>query len=1055
MSKITYFKGFLCSVFILFNTIANAEWVDISTSVEIEKTKVAYDRVNRVMFSYVHITNTSGAEISGDIQLNIFNQSKPTINHYGTLEDSSVYYLVPDGNIPNGATKTVKLEFARARGSISFDTKLEKIGFIKSNAAFDYNPPSSTRYVKSERQKYIDGSFVVMFHSPPSTEELDVIANDIGATVQGSSHLLPIYMFLISRSGLDLMQMKDIEKKLNGYSEVSYATINLISSVKFSHVPDTQNKAPNNQYYLQRANIIKAWDSLKQVGGKNIKVGVIDAPLIGHPDLRVQLHRCENDNSCRDDVDIFTDEGITNIDSDVDHGNFVTGIIGAAHGNGQGISGIMHEKEIHHPKIQLIGNDSSIFSVAGALQTLIILDKVKLINMSLGNDVEIKAFNGKNYCIFPTKGRGEELLLILQEPSFNDNCERLWLSKENFVASDILSKEAHDAEIAYYNEKFFKLEKSGDESDQDRYGPILKEVIEYADNNVLFIQAAGNENMLADYSGGPCSITDPLLEKSTLCVGSIANTPENVEYRLSDFSNYGRSVDIATFGENIKSTSIIGKPDSIEGFLSQNGTSFSAPIVTGVAGLIWNAFPQLTAHQVKESLIIGTSSRVDDKFSAYNIPVLDAYQALLKAEELALGNYPIPNVAQVTGLSPLTATINKLTTFTITGKNLPSSITAQLDDADCDAPNFIADTRVDVNCTPRTIGDSFFHLTDLAGEYIQGTDQRTVVITEGDSPLAIESFGIYKINGEIYQGSQTESVSITKGDTIEFFMRRSGVDYLQYQPSEPFYGYAEILLNGFSFPLTEDSNDNSLLKSPYPVNYDSIGTFSTSYKLWSYSQVYDEKVAPNLIIEPKKIFSIDVEDSVIDADGLRHVYTESNEYYIPGGYWFLVTVKGDFSSSSRVDMLYGDGNGCDVKENNGIDQIVFRCRIFLAGMTRVWFRGAQNDDFFEVPEGGLDLYFHAHERPVIGNFVGSGGIQRAGVTRNYGWKLSHPEGAYMTVDFMDGQGEIMLEPNGVGEFYFDKAFDSAGTHNYVIRAYNSLDMLAHEINEYVNIYSDP
>jgi hypothetical protein len=413
--------------------------------------------------------------------------------------------------------------------------------------------------------------------------------------------------------------------------------------------------------------------------------------------------------------------------------------------------------------------------------------------------------------------------------------------------------------------------------------------------------------------------------------------------------------------------------------------------------------------------------------------------------------------SKIFNISPLTATVNKLTTFTISGEELVATITFQLDGADCQTPHVVTETRIDINCTPGTAGESLFHLTTSSGESIEGSAQHPVIVTEYDSLLTIESFGIYKINGELFNGSQTDPATLTHGDTIEYFMKRTGVDYRDHEPDVPFYGFGTVRINGASYPLNEDSDDSSLLISAYPIptRYFELGTMSVDFQLNGYERNYGEEIAPELIIKPKKIFSIDVDDSVMDVNGLRHVYAESREYYIPGGYWFLVTVKGDFSSSSRVDMLLGDGYGCDVKENNGNDQIVFNCRISVAGMTRVWFRGPQNNDFFEVPEGGLELYFHAHDRPVIGDFVGSGGVQHVGATRNYGWKLSHYNGAYMTVDFKDGQGEIMLESNGVGEFYFDKIFESAGTHNYVIRAYNSLDMLAHEINEYVNIYSEP
>ena len=65
---------------------------------------------------------------------------------------------------------------------------------------------------------------------------------------------------------------------------------------------------------------------------------------------------------------------------------------------------------------------------------------------------------------------------------------------------------------------------------------------------------------------------------------------------LASFSNFGSWIDLAAPGYSIYTTSSGG------GYRSASGTSFSSPIVAGVAGLVWAANPALTNAEVVEIL---------------------------------------------------------------------------------------------------------------------------------------------------------------------------------------------------------------------------------------------------------------------------------------------------------------------------------------------------------------------------------------------------------------------------------------------------------------------
>ena len=130
---------------------------------------------------------------------------------------------------------------------------------------------------------------------------------------------------------------------------------------------------------------------------------------------------------------------------------------------------------------------------------------------------------------------------------------------------------------------------------------LVYKAMRYAERRgVLIVNSAGNDSFLLDeYPAYPNKF---LSRKKTLrnfiCVGSIGPYGE-----VSRFSNYGKnSVDIFAPGEYIYSTILNNE------YRRMSGTSMAAPVVTGVAALIWNYFPELTAEQVKRAILEGAES---------------------------------------------------------------------------------------------------------------------------------------------------------------------------------------------------------------------------------------------------------------------------------------------------------------------------------------------------------------------------------------------------------------------------------------------------------------
>ncbi|HXY80011.1 MAG TPA: S8 family serine peptidase, partial [Gaiellaceae bacterium] len=92
---------------------------------------------------------------------------------------------------------------------------------------------------------------------------------------------------------------------------------------------------------------------------------------------------------------------------------------------------------------------------------------------------------------------------------------------------------------------------------------------------------------------------------------------------IAFFSDYGpQHVDIAAPGEGIAMDTIDGSDNA-----TSYGTSFAAPLVTGVAALLFSAYPQATAAQVKEAICNG-ATQLPQLMSKVRCGLLNAEGAL-------------------------------------------------------------------------------------------------------------------------------------------------------------------------------------------------------------------------------------------------------------------------------------------------------------------------------------------------------------------------------------------------------------------------------------------
>lgn len=128
---------------------------------------------------------------------------------------------------------------------------------------------------------------------------------------------------------------------------------------------------------------------------------------------------------------------------------------------------------------------------------------------------------------------------------------------------------------------------------------VVDDAVAYAQSKgVLMVHAAGNSSRNNDKSN---NFPNPTFQdtqefcETWIEVGASGKTTDEL---VASFTNFGmKSVDIFAPGVDIESTI----PDNE--YKANSGTSMAAPVVSGVAALIWSYFPELSAQDVREIIV--------------------------------------------------------------------------------------------------------------------------------------------------------------------------------------------------------------------------------------------------------------------------------------------------------------------------------------------------------------------------------------------------------------------------------------------------------------------
>lgn len=179
------------------------------------------------------------------------------------------------------------------------------------------------------------------------------------------------------------------------------------------------------------------------------------------------------------------------------------------------------------------------------------------------------------------------------------------------------------------------------------------EAIKYAaDNNVLFVHAAGNDGAnLDDPTNGNYPNDQinngPEMADNVITVGAL--NPKYGSELVASYSNYGKvNVDIFAPGTDIYST----YPNNEYEY--SPGTSMAAPAVAGIAALVMSQYPSLSAAQVKKiilqsglpiktTVILGSDGRKSGSLNEISTSgkIANAYNSLVLASKVAAGKFQL------------------------------------------------------------------------------------------------------------------------------------------------------------------------------------------------------------------------------------------------------------------------------------------------------------------------------------------------------------------------------------------------------------------------------
>ncbi len=420
---------------------------------------------------------------------------------------------------------------------------------------------------------YVNNVIIVFFEDGTSEKDIESVVSSVSGKIVGTIPAVNQYQVMISEHTYD--ELEEICREIEENDCVEDAYVDEAVRISMDYVPDDPWK---KVLFL----FGEKWDE-DNPAGSNWWQEAINAPSAWeYNHFYNNINVGVVDNGCdlsHEDLSGRVYSFSDNNDSG-EHGTHVSGIIGATPNNGLGISGIVWNGNVYTKDWELNENQEKKDDYQGwntsteimqDIVDLISINEAKVINMSLG------------------------------------------------IAGNLEKDDQTDSIVDYQAEYTSKY---------------LCKLLELGYDFVI-VQSAGNGDVEgvsvdAKYNGWVCSINknncytsesvsaDDIMGR-IIVVGAAKNDGK-ANFSQAAFSNAGDCVDICAPGQDIYST-VPG------GYASFDGTSMAAPIVSGVASLVWSIDQDFTGADVKRIVCDRNNTKytVSDNMSS-NHPLTNTYQ---------------------------------------------------------------------------------------------------------------------------------------------------------------------------------------------------------------------------------------------------------------------------------------------------------------------------------------------------------------------------------------------------------------------------------------------
>lgn len=467
-----------------------------------------------------------------------------------------------------------------------------------------YYTPEGTHCVFDADRTILYYNDLLLAFTDGDLEEADVAAiadavnGEIVGEVSGGIHSVQIKV-----ADSTLAELETKCETLMDLEYVMYACpeypVQIMGTDPWGSDDDLGNESePNgNDWWAEAIGAYTAWEYSDQAG--EINIGVIDNGFdTEHEDLEGQITMIA-DNS---------------INAFVDHGTHVTGVMGA-NNNDTGIRGIASNAnyycaDLWDDQITTVNStengseENSYDESDNSFHT--VGELMAVYNWMAQNDV--KVVNNSWGCISFTE-KDYKILDCANEMEYDT-----WFEKR--MSEDLIP--TAEATIV-----------------------MISQLIASGYDDMIFVQSAGNSAINAKNSGFFAAITETVyknmddklitnieskgisyskIDERIYVVGAVENkTDRNGNYCLTDFSCYGETVDICAPGQQIYST--VNESNDAEMYMSADGTSMAAPMVTGSIAYIWSLNPELSVSDIREFILNSAQVQAigvgDDKDGSY------------------------------------------------------------------------------------------------------------------------------------------------------------------------------------------------------------------------------------------------------------------------------------------------------------------------------------------------------------------------------------------------------------------------------------------------------